>query len=137
MKQREFKIGLIFLTLLFTMNLNSVYGASGILLDIRVEEGIPQDSASFELIDQREIRLLNGVETASFQANFSLSVVPTVLDSENVILTLSLITLPPRPQTILREVLAKNKKTFFLDQVKAKQAGINLELENEEELPII
>jgi len=124
MKQREFKIGLIFLTLLFTMNLNSVYGASGILLDIRVEEGIPQDSASFELIDQREIRLLNGVETASFQANFSLSVVPTVLDSENVILTLSLITLPPRPQTILREVLAKNKKTFFLDQVKAKQGKV-------------
>ncbi len=120
----KFKICLVFLTLLFFISLNPVYGASGILLNIRVEEGIPQDSTSFELIDQREIRLLNGVETASFQANFSLSVVPTVLDSENVTLTLSLITLPPRPQTILREVLAKNKKTFFFNQVKVKQGKV-------------
>ena len=124
MNKIKFKIGLIFLTLLFTISLNSVYGASGILLDISVEEGISGDSASFELVDQREIRLLNGVETASFQANFTLSTTATVLDSENVILTLSLITLPPKPQTILREVLAKNKKTFFLDQVKVKQGKV-------------
>lgn len=121
MNQIKFKIGLIFLTLLFTMSLNSVYGASGILLDISVEEGISGDSASFELVDQREIRLLNGVETASFQANFTLSTIPTVLDSENVVLNLSLITLPPKPQTIFREVLAKNMKTFLLGEVKVKQ----------------
>ncbi len=120
----KFKIGLIFFILLFSIGLSLAYGEPGILLEISVEEGIPHDSASFELIDQREIRLLNGVETASFQANFTLSTIPTVLDSENVILTLSLITLPPKPQTILREVLAKNKKTFFLDEVKAKQGRV-------------
>ncbi|MCK4404687.1 MAG: tetratricopeptide repeat protein [candidate division Zixibacteria bacterium] len=120
----KFKIVLIFLTFLFSMSLNPVYGASGIFLDIRVEEGIPQDSASFELIDQREIRLLNGFETASFQANFTLYTTPTMLDSENVILNLTLITLPPRPQPIFTEILAKDEETYFFGEVKAKQGRV-------------
>ncbi|KPL00924.1 MAG: hypothetical protein AMJ91_02635 [candidate division Zixibacteria bacterium SM23_73_3] len=124
MNRTKFKIVLIFLALLFTMSLDHGYGASGIILDISVKEGLSGDSASFELTDQNEIRLLNGVETVSFQANFTLSATPTVLDSEKVILTLSLITLPPKPQTILREVLSKNKKTFFLGEVKVKEKRV-------------
>ncbi len=120
MNQIKFKIGLIFSILLFVVSLNLTYGAPGVLLNVRVEEGIPADSTSFELIDQREVRLLNGVETASFQANFTLSTAATVLDGENVILTLSLITLAPKPKTILREVLAENNKTFLLGEVKVK-----------------
>ncbi len=124
MNQMKFKIGSVFLIFIFAISLTSVYGASGILLDISVKEGITDDSASFELIDQREIRLLNGVETASFQANFTLSTIPTVLDNENVILNLSLITLPPKPQTIFTEVLAKDNQTFFIGEVKAKQGRV-------------
>jgi tetratricopeptide (TPR) repeat protein len=118
------KLCLIFLILLLSLNLESTFGASGIILDISVKEGIPGDSASFKLIDQREIKLLNGVETASFQANFTLSTIATILDSQNVILNLSLITLPPQPQTIFREVMVKDKEIFFLDEVKAKEKGV-------------
>jgi tetratricopeptide (TPR) repeat protein len=118
------KLCLVFLILLLSLSVDSAFGASGIILDISVKEGIPGDSASFKLIDQREIKLLNGLETASFQANFTLTTIATVLDSQNVRLNLSLITLPPQPQTIFREVLAKDKEIFFLDEVKAKQGRV-------------
>lgn len=121
MKKVELKIALIFLSLLFAGYLNSAYAASGVLLKIRVEEGASGDSGSFERIDEREIRLLNGVETASFQANFTLSTTPTVLGDGNVLLDLNLVTLPPRPQTIFTGVLAKDKETFFLGEVEVKE----------------
>lgn len=121
MKKPKSKIALIFLILLFAAGLRPAYGASGVLLKIRVEEGASGDSGSFELIDEREIKLLNGVETASFQANFTLSAIPTVLGSGNVLLDLNLVTLPPRPQTIFTEVLAKDKETFLLGEVEVKE----------------
>jgi tetratricopeptide (TPR) repeat protein len=124
MNQTRVKISLIFLALLLTLSLKMASGTSGIILDISVKEGIPGDSASFKLIDQREIRLLNGLETASFQANFTLTTITTVLDSQNVMLNLNLITLLPQPQTIFREVLAKDKEIFFLDEVRAKQGRV-------------
>ncbi len=120
MKQIKFKPSLILLALLSTMGPNFSYGAPGVLLDIRVEEGIADDSASFEPIDQRRIELLNGQERTSFQANFSLSVVATIVDSEEVMLYLDLITLPPKPQAVLREEWVKTGKTFLFAEVQAK-----------------
>nr|NIM98285.1 hypothetical protein [candidate division Zixibacteria bacterium] len=120
MKQIKFKPSLILLALLSTMGPSFSYGASGVLLDIRVEEGIADDSASFELIDQKQIELLNGQERTSFQANFSLSVVATIVDSEEVMLYLDLITLPPKPQAVLREEWVKTGKTFLFAEVQAK-----------------
>jgi tetratricopeptide (TPR) repeat protein len=122
--QMKFRTGLIFLAFLFSLSLNLVYGASGILLDIRVEEGAPSDSESFDLIDQREIRLLSGMETASFQTNFTLYTIPTVLDAENVILNLNLITLPPQPQPIFTEVLAKDNQTLPFFEVEVKSGRV-------------
>jgi tetratricopeptide (TPR) repeat protein len=124
MNQKKLKISLIVCAFLIPWYLETTLGASGILLDISVKEGIPGDSGSFALIDKREIKLINGLETASFQANFTLTTIATVLDSQNVTLSLSLITLPPQPQTIFREFLAKNKETIFLDEVKAKQGRV-------------
>jgi len=121
MKKAKFKIALIFLILLFAAGLRPAYGASGVLLKIRVEEGASGDSGSFELIDEREIGLLDGVETASFLANFTLSTTPTVLADGNVLLDLNLVTLPPRPQTIFTGVLARDKETFLLGEVEVKE----------------
>ncbi|UCB52281.1 MAG: tetratricopeptide repeat protein [Candidatus Zixiibacteriota bacterium] len=121
MKKAKFKIGLIFLILLFAVGLNPTYGATGVLLKIRVEEGISGDSASFRLIDQREIRLENGVQTASFLANFTLSTTPTVLADGNIMLDLNLVTLPPRPQTVFTGVLADDKEEFLLGEVEVKE----------------
>jgi len=115
------KVCLIFLILLMSLSVESTFGASGILLDITVKEGIPDDSASFQLIDTREIKLLSGLEIASFQANFTISTTATVIDSENVILSLILITLPPKPQTIFKEVQLKNNQTFFLGEINVKK----------------
>ncbi len=121
MDKMKFKIGQVLLVLFLIICSNSVYGVQGVLLNIEVEEGIMGDSASFELIDHREIKLWDGVETASFQANFTLSVTPAVLDTGNVILNLSLITLPPKPQPIFTELLAEDGKTYLLAEVKAKE----------------
>lgn len=118
------KISSILLILFSFFSLNLVHGAPGLLLSIRIEEGVQGDSASFELIDQREIELLEGVERSSFQGNFTLTVTPTLLYDENVMLNLSLITLPPRPQTVFREVLAKNEETILLGEVKVKQGRV-------------
>lgn len=97
-----------------------VLAAEGVLLNIRVEEKVSSDSASAKLIDEREIEFLDGVETASFQANFTLTLTPQILDSENVVLNISLITLPPRPQSVFKEVLARSNQAFFLTDVAVK-----------------
>jgi len=109
----------------------------GILLRIDIKEGIPGDSSSpmdpnsdFQLIDQREIKLLSGKQTVSFQANFSLSVTPTIIakdssgQSQKVILSLDLITLAPEAQTIFKEISAKDNQTLFLGEVKAKTGRV-------------
>ena len=124
MKQIKFRASLILLALLSTMGPNFSYGAPGVLLDIRVEEGIADDTASFKLIDQRQIELLNGEERTSFQANFSLSAVATIVDSEEVMLYLDLITLPPKPQAVLREEWVKTGKTFLFAEVQAKSGRV-------------
>jgi tetratricopeptide (TPR) repeat protein len=124
MRSIKLSISLWAMIVVLIMGWDTVYGVSGVLLDISVKEGIPGDSASFELIDSREIRLRSGLETASFQANFTLSTTATVIDSQNVILDLNLVTLPPQPQTIFKEVQAKDKETFFLDEVKAKPGRV-------------
>jgi tetratricopeptide (TPR) repeat protein len=94
--------------------------SQGVVLTVRVEEGVPSDSASFKLIDQREVQFPNGKQKASFQANFTLTVTPEIIDSENATLDLSLITLPPQPQTVFKEVLAKSGQTFLLAEVRVK-----------------
>ena len=84
MNKMKLIICLSFLFFLLISDYCAVYGVSGILLGIDVKEGIPADSSSFKLIDRREIKLYNGLETASFQANFTLTTTATVMDSENV-----------------------------------------------------
>jgi tetratricopeptide (TPR) repeat protein len=121
MNRTKFKIALILSILFWVASFSSVFGVSGVLLKIRVEEGVSGDSGNFQPIDQKEIKLLNGVETASFQANFTLSVTPAVLDSQSVMLTLNLITLPPKPQTVFTEVLARDKETFLLGELDVKE----------------
>jgi tetratricopeptide (TPR) repeat protein len=117
----KIRIATVLLILVLGTSLEPARAATGVFLDVRVEEGAAGESSAFEPIDQRQIELLSGVEKASFQANFTLTTTATVLDSENVLLNLSLITLPPKPQTIFREVLAKNNQTIFLDEIKVKQ----------------
>jgi len=121
MKRTKSKIALILLILLFVVGLQPAYGGSGVLLKIRVEEGISGDDASFRVIDQREIGLESGVQTASFLANFTLSTTPTVLADGNIMLDLNLVTLPPRPQTVFTGVLAKDKEEFLLGEVEVKE----------------
>jgi tetratricopeptide (TPR) repeat protein len=121
MKKAKFEIALVFLILFFAVGLRPTYGASGVLLKIRVEEGVSGDDGSFEPIDEREIRLLNGVETASFLANFTLSTTPTLLENGDLMLDLNLVTLPPRPQTVFTGVLAKDKEEFLLGEVEIKE----------------
>ena len=115
---------LLFIAVFLISGFKIASGESGIFLDISVTEGIPGDSSSFNLIDQSEIKLHNGLETASFQANFTLNTIATLVDTENVILNLTLITLPPQPQTLLREVLAKNKETFLFAEINVKSGRI-------------
>ena len=66
----------------FLFGVEPVHSSSGILLRIDVQEGIPGDSSSFQLIDQRDVELLNGKQTASFQANFTLSITPTIIPKD-------------------------------------------------------
>jgi tetratricopeptide (TPR) repeat protein len=124
MKQMKFVIVWIFLALLWIIGSSSAQGAQGVLLNIQVEEGITGDSASFELIDQRQIELPNGEERTSFQANFSLSVVATIASDAEIMLYLDLITLPPKPQTALREEWAKSGQTFLFAEVQAKPGRV-------------
>jgi tetratricopeptide (TPR) repeat protein len=121
MKNARFEVVLILAVLFFAGIVNSAYGASGVLLNIRVEEGVTGDSASFQVIDQREISLESGVQTAFFLANFTLSTTPTVLADGNIMLDLNLVTLPPRPQTVFTGVLAKDKEGFLLGEVELKE----------------
>lgn len=117
---------LCFFSFIFLFGVQLVHSSSGILLRIDILEGIPEDSSSFELIDQRKIELLNGKQTASFQANFTLSITPTIIpkdlldDGQEVILTLELITLAPDAQTIFKEISAKDDQTLFFGEVRAK-----------------
>ncbi len=96
------------------------WASQGVVLTIRVEEGISSDTTSFKLIDQREVQFPDGKQKASFLANFTLTVTPEIIDSENATLDLSLITLPPQPQTVFKEVLVKDGETFLLDEVRVK-----------------
>ena len=118
-------VSLLF-SLVFLFGVELVHSSSGILLRIDVQEGIPEDSSSFQLIDQRDVELLNGKQTASFQANFTLSITPTIIPKNisgkgrKVILTVELITLAPDAQTIFQEISAKDNQTLFLGEVRAK-----------------
>lgn len=116
----KFDLRLVMSVILLALCSIPVQAAPGVVLNIRVEEGISSDSASFKLIEQREVEFPDGVEKASFQANFTLTVIPNIIDQENLTLDLNLVTLPPRPQTILREVLAKSGQTFYLGEVTVK-----------------
>jgi tetratricopeptide (TPR) repeat protein len=123
---KSHKSFLFFFFIIFLLDVKLVHSSTGISLRIDVEEGIPEDSSSFQLIDQKEIKLFNGKQTASFQANFTLSITPVIVpkelsgDTQDMILTVELITLAPEVQTIFREISAKNDQTLFLGQVKAK-----------------
>ncbi len=116
------KLKLCSVTSILILMLSSgvVRASEGVVLNIRVEEGTSSDSTSYQLIDEREIQLSDGQQKASFQANFTLTVTPDILDEENVILNLALITLLPKPQTVFREVLVKNGQSFLLDEVGVK-----------------
>jgi tetratricopeptide (TPR) repeat protein len=115
-----------FFFFIFLFSVGFAHASPGILLRIDIQEGIPDDSSSFQLIDQREIELLNGIQTASFQANFTLSITPTIIPQElsaegqKVILTIELITLAPDAQTIFKEISAKDNQTLFFGEVRAK-----------------
>jgi tetratricopeptide (TPR) repeat protein len=117
---------LLFFLFMFLLGARFVHASPGVLLKIDIQEGIPEDSSSFQLIDQREIELYNGKQTVSFQANFSLGVTPTIIPkdlsdpSQKMILTVDLITLAPEPQTIFNEFSAKNGEILFLGEVRAK-----------------
>jgi tetratricopeptide (TPR) repeat protein len=117
---------LLFFFFIFFCGTKMAHSSPGILLKIDIKEGIPRDSSSFQLIDHREIKLHNGKETVSFQANFSLSITPTIVmadssgDSQKVILNLELITLAPEAQTIFKEISAEDNQTLFLGEVRAK-----------------
>ena len=124
MNKMEFKIGLILLAFILILNFSMASGEPGTQLDIAVKEGISGDSSSFQLIDQREIKLHNGLETASFQANFTLTTTATIVDSENVVLNLVLVTLPPQPQTIMKEVEARYDLPFLLGEVNVKSGRV-------------
>jgi tetratricopeptide (TPR) repeat protein len=119
-------IFLLFFFLVFLFGVETVHSSPGILLRIDVQEGIPEDSSSFQLIDQREVELLNGKQTVSFQANFTLSITPTIIPKDlsgngrKVILTVELITLAPDAQTIFQEISADDGQTLFLGEVRAK-----------------
>jgi tetratricopeptide (TPR) repeat protein len=121
MKKAKSKIALIFLILFFAGFGQPAVGASGVLLEIRVEEGVSGNDATFQVIDQREISLESGVQTASFLVNFTLSTTPTVLADGNIMLDLNLVTLPPRPQTVFTGVLAKDEEEFLLGEVEVKE----------------
>jgi tetratricopeptide (TPR) repeat protein len=124
MNKMKFKIGLVFLSFFLILNFRIASGEPGTQLDIAIKEGVTGDSSSFKLIDQRKIKLHNGLETASFQANFTLTTTATVVDSENVVLNLVLITLPPQPQTILKEVLAQDNLPFLLGEINVKTGRV-------------
>jgi tetratricopeptide (TPR) repeat protein len=128
---------LLFFLFIFLFSVKAVHSSPGILLRIDVEEGIPEDSSGpmdpnsdFQLIDQREIELLNGKQTASFQANFTLSITPTIIpeklsvNSQKLILTVELITLAPDAQTIFKEISAEDNQTLFLGEVRAKMGRV-------------
>jgi tetratricopeptide (TPR) repeat protein len=117
---------LLFFLFIFLHCAGLAHSTPGILLKIDVKEGIPRDSSSFQLIDHREIKLHNGKETVSFQANFCLSITPTIIrgdssgDDQKVILSLELITLAPEAQTIFKQISAEDDQTLFLGEVRAK-----------------
>jgi tetratricopeptide (TPR) repeat protein len=117
---------LLFFFFISLFSAELVHASPGILLRIDVKEGIPEDSSSFQLIDQREIKLVMGKQTVSFQANFSLSITPTIIakessgQSQKVILAVDLITLAPKAQTIFKELSANNNETLFLGEVRTK-----------------
>ncbi len=117
---------MFFFFIIFLLSVKLAHSSTGISLRIDVEEGIPEDSSSFQLIDQREIKLFNGKQTTSFQANFTLSITPVIIpktlsgDTQDMILTVELITLAPEAQTIFEEISAKDNQTIFLGEVRAK-----------------
>jgi tetratricopeptide (TPR) repeat protein len=120
---------LLFFSFILLSGTKLVHSSPGIQLRIDVQEGIPGDSSSFQLIDQREVELLNSKQTTSFQANFTLSVTPTIIpknlspNGQNVILTVELITLAPNAQTIFKEISAEDGQALFLGEVSAKSGG--------------
>jgi len=137
MKIQYSKSFLLSFLLLFLFSVELAYSSPGILLRIDIEEGIPEDSSSpmdpnsdFQLIDQKEIKLFNGRQTASFQANFTLAITAIIIpkelsgDSQELMLTVELITLAPEAQTIFKEISAKDNQTLFLGQVRAKMERV-------------
>jgi tetratricopeptide (TPR) repeat protein len=101
-----------------------VYAVPAVKLDIQVFEGEKENKESFGLIDQREVLLYDLLETSSFQANFTISIKPTVLDSSTIRLKISLFTLPPEFQMLLKEEIIKNRDTLTIDNIKFKKGRV-------------
>jgi len=93
-------------------------------VEIRVEEGIPEDSQSFELIDKRRIEAGLNKETSSFQGNFSLYITPSIAEYPLLNLRIELYTTGPDFQRQFVERVVGRNEIVTLDPVRVKEGRV-------------
>jgi len=119
-----FKVFLVFsfLSLVFSLSpAESAFGERYVNLKIQLEEGIPGDSASFQLVDERVIDLELDKESFSFQGNFTLYVTASIPQYPLLNLRVELFTVGPDFQSqSVNRVLGKDE-VLSLDPIRVKQ----------------
>jgi tetratricopeptide (TPR) repeat protein len=90
-------------------------------LEIRIEEGIPENSQSFQLIDKMVIQLELDKENYSYQGNFSLSITPSIMEYPLLKLRIELFTIGPDFQRQFLEKIVGRNEIITLDPVRVKQ----------------
>lgn len=90
-------------------------------LKIQVEEGVAEDSQSFQLVDERVIELELDKESFSFQGNFSLYITPSIPQYPLLNLRVELFTIGPDFQRIFKERVLGKDEVLCLDPVRVKE----------------
>jgi len=93
-------------------------------LEIRIEEGIPEDSLSFQVIDKRVIQLELDKENYSFQGDFSLYITPSIPEYPLLKLRIELFSIGPDFQRQFLEKVVGRNEMITLDPVRVKQGRV-------------
>jgi tetratricopeptide (TPR) repeat protein len=93
-------------------------------LKIQVEEGVAEDSQSFELVDERVVELELDKETFSFQGNFTLYITPSIPEYPLLNLRIELYTIGPDFQRVFKERVVGKDEIVSLGSIRVKNGRV-------------
>ncbi len=105
---------------ILTLNLTASHASTYLQADLKLKEGIKGDSSSFVTVDERKIEIKEAVKSSLFIGNFTLNLGFQKIDTSSLSLNLTLMTLAPDLERIVKETLIGIGHTYSIKDLKLK-----------------